>query len=201
MQGSRLQEITELEREPDGNSRSWGVHMHLFQKESNRDTKLALFGGIGLGALLMYVFDPERGARRRALARDKALRAYNRTGDLLGKRARDLRNRSKGLAAKARPRVDEAAVPDDVLTERVRARIGHAVGHPGSIEVSSRDGIVSLAGPVLAKEVDGLLDTARKTPGVEDVENRLDVRERPGDAPGLQGTPRTGSRRSEPPRV
>ena len=32
---------------------------------------VALIGGVGLGAALMYIFDPDRGGRRRALIRDK----------------------------------------------------------------------------------------------------------------------------------
>ena len=32
---------------------------------------VALIGGVGLGAALMYIFDPDRGKRRRALVQDK----------------------------------------------------------------------------------------------------------------------------------
>ncbi len=35
--------------------------------------QLSLLGGIGLGAALMYMVDPDRGKRRRALVRDKLL--------------------------------------------------------------------------------------------------------------------------------
>lgn len=34
--------------------------------------------GAGIGALGMYLFDPDRGKRRRTLVRDKAVRAWRR---------------------------------------------------------------------------------------------------------------------------
>ncbi len=63
---------------------------------------MALFSGIGLGALLMYVFDPERGRRRRALARDKAVRLAHKTGGLIGARSSDLNNRARGILAEVK---------------------------------------------------------------------------------------------------
>lgn len=65
------------------------------------NTALALLAGIGLGAALMYLLDPERGRTRRALLRDKVVSLSNQTGDALGKTARDLRNRAQGVIAEA----------------------------------------------------------------------------------------------------
>jgi hypothetical protein len=64
------------------------------------------------------------------------------------------------------------------------------VGHPGSIEVAADAGVVTLSGPVLEDEVDDLLSAVRDTPGVEDVEDHLEVHAEPDDVPGLQGDPR-----------
>ena len=60
-----------------------------------------LLTGVTLGAGLMYLFDPERGRRRRALLRDKAVSLSSQTGDALGRTARDLSNRATGVAAEA----------------------------------------------------------------------------------------------------
>jgi len=67
----------------------------------------ALLGGIGLGAAVMYVLDPQGGRRRRALARDKAVSLANKTSKVVSARSRDLANRAKGVAAEARSIVVE----------------------------------------------------------------------------------------------
>jgi hypothetical protein len=55
--------------------------------------------GAGVGAGLMYYFDPEGGRRRRALLRDKVTKISNRTVDTVESTSRDLRNRAQGVVA------------------------------------------------------------------------------------------------------
>jgi hypothetical protein len=95
------------------------------------------------------------------------------------------------VVAELRGRLSSAPVDDDVLRERVRTRIGTAVGHPGAIDVGVADGTVTLRGPVLADEVDRLVRRVRSVRGVRDAINQLDVHDEPGQVPGLQGQPRT----------
>jgi len=89
----------------------------------------SVFTGIGLGAGLMYLLDPDRGRRRRALMRDKTLSAWRRTGRAIRGTACDLGNRARGIVAEANaafrrregtdypdssttgPRTDEASIP------------------------------------------------------------------------------------------
>jgi uncharacterized membrane protein len=149
--------------------------------------ELTLLGGIGLGAALMYVLDPDRGRRRRALARDILVSAANRTPDAIGATARDLRNRARGLAAQAGSMFSDEGATDEVLVARVRSKMGRVVSHPGSIEVAADQGRVTLSGPVLAHEVDDLLSCVRQVPGVAAVDVRLEVHKQAGDVPGLQG--------------
>jgi hypothetical protein len=94
----------------------------IFQTRSNRGKAATLLGGIGIGAALMYLLDPDRGARRRALARDKAIHLGRVTGERLGARSRDLRNRAQGVAARAKRGKSNEAPPDDVLEARVADR-------------------------------------------------------------------------------
>jgi hypothetical protein len=56
----------------------------------------------GLGAAIMYVLDPDSGRRRRAVARDRALRAANDTQEAIEDTARDLRNRAQGTVAEVK---------------------------------------------------------------------------------------------------
>ena len=163
--------------------------MKFFVKDTDSiiRTGATLLGGLGLGAALMYVLDPERGKRRRALVRDKAVRVANRTGERLEARSRDLKNRMRGVKAEAKSLTHAEPVDDTVLEERVRAEIGRAVTTPGGIEVAATAGDVTLSGPVLAKEVDDLLSAVRGVRGVADVVNALEVYETPEDVPALQG--------------
>lgn len=57
--------------------------------------------GVGLGAGLMYLLDPQSGRRRRAVAKDKAVSVLKEGGTALGKKSRHLGNRGKGLVLEA----------------------------------------------------------------------------------------------------
>jgi gas vesicle protein len=60
-----------------------------------------ILGGAALGALTMFLLDPDKGRRRRALARDKMYSAAIRTGKRIDAKSRDVANRAKGLRAEA----------------------------------------------------------------------------------------------------
>jgi uncharacterized membrane protein len=152
-------------------------------------------GSLLAGAGLMYLLDPGSGKRRRARLRDRAVHAGNAAGEAIGTTSRDLRNRAAGVAAQTRALVRGEDVPDRVLAERIRSKLGRVVSHPGSIEVAARRGAVTLSGPVLAREEEDLVSCVSSVRGVRSVENRLDVHEQPGGVPGLQGgAPRPGLR-------
>jgi uncharacterized membrane protein len=77
----------------------------------------------------------------------------------------------------------------------VRSKVGRLVSHPGALEVTARDGRVTLQGPILAHEVDCLVRGVSSVPGVTGVDNRLDIHQEAGDVPALQGgTERPGER-------
>ena len=61
-----------------------------------------MFSGLALGALTMFLLDPDKGRRRRALARDKIYSTGVRTRKRIDAKSRDLVNRAKGLRAEAR---------------------------------------------------------------------------------------------------
>lgn len=146
-----------------------------------------LLGGIGIGAALMYLLDPDRGSRRRALVIDKLSSAAHRTPAALGATGRDLRNRAQGLAASAKSVFASSDASDEVIVRRVCSQIGRVVAHPSSIKVTAGGGRVTLSGLALASERDDLLSAVGKVRGVKDVENQLEVHEQAGNVPGLQG--------------
>lgn len=65
----------------------------------------AILTGVGIGAALMYLFDPQGGNRRRALIRDKAVALKNDAEETISGKAEDLSNRVKGLMHEAKSAV------------------------------------------------------------------------------------------------
>jgi uncharacterized membrane protein len=150
--------------------------------------------GFLAGAGLMYLMDPDRGARRRALVRDQAVRASHRLAEGAEATGRDLRNRASGTAAELRSRFRREMADDEILHERVRAALGRVVSHPGAVTVSVTDGQVTLQGQVLAHELDDLVRTVAAVRGVSDVRNELVVSSSPEGVPSLQGGRRREAR-------
>jgi uncharacterized membrane protein len=135
----------------------------------------------------MYFLDPDRGARRRALARDRGEHAAHRFRALLSHAGIELRARARGAVAETRSKMHADQPDDALLVERVRAVLGHAVSHPHAIHVAAEGGCVTLGGPVLRAEVSRLLAKALTVPGVRRVHDALEVHE-PGERlPALQG--------------
>jgi hypothetical protein len=135
----------------------------------------------------MYWLDPDRGRRRRALVRDRVAHLRRVGDDAISATAADVANRARGLVAEAAALLRHESVPDDVLAERVRARLGLSVSHPGAITVTVCEGVIGLDGQVLAAEIQPLVARVRRTRGVRGVENRLDVHRSPEAVPALQG--------------
>ena len=154
--------------------------------ETDRGKQLSLLMGIGIGATLMFFLDPNRGARRRALVRDKSVKASHRLAESFSGHAEDAGNRVKGRAAEARASISGTQPTNHQLTSHVRSELGHRVEHAKAIKVHSDDGRVTLSGFVLRNELDDVLDTVRSVRGVRDVVSQLQVRETPGDIPALQ---------------
>ncbi len=57
--------------------------------------------GLALGAIAMFILDPQQGRRRRALARDKMVHYGREVGDFASRTTKDLSNRAYGLAKEA----------------------------------------------------------------------------------------------------
>lgn len=138
-------------------------------------------------ALATCYFDRQQGAARRARVRDQIysrlshLDAATRVGLV------DTRNRLRGTFGTLRTRITGRHVDDEVLSERVRAKLGRFVAHPHSVEVAASSGVVTVSGPILAHEHKALRRAIGSVPGVRKVIDRLEVHKQAGDVPGLQG--------------
>jgi hypothetical protein len=146
-----------------------------------------LMTGAAVGAALLFVLDPNRGAKRRAMLRDKLVRAGRVAAEGAGTTARDMSNRARAVAASVRGRFSDDDASDDVVRERVRATLGRASSHPRALDVDVRDGRVTLRGPILASEARGVLAVTASVRGVQGVVDELERHETAAGIPSLQG--------------
>jgi hypothetical protein len=143
--------------------------------------------GLGLGTAAMFLLDPDRGKRRRALLRDKLAWAARKTAEAIDTTARDVSNRTRGLAAEFQSKLAHEQPDDQVLVERVRAKLGRVVSHPSAINVTARDGCLTLRGPILASELKKTESCVLSVIGVRELSNELEVHDSAENNPALQG--------------
>lgn len=148
--------------------------------------RIVIAAATAFGAGLMYWLDPSAGRRRRARAVEKAIHWRQAGVHEVDMTVRDVGHRLYGRALEARARLKREPVASGVLVQRVRARIGRLVSHPGAICVTAADGYVTLSGAVLADEVTRLISAVRAVRGVREVLSDLQVHETPSSVPSLQ---------------
>src|SRR5512140_1840504 len=103
--------------------------------------------GLAIGAAAMYLLDPDKGRRRRALLRDRLNVLGSDIAELAHDAARDSANRLQGVRARVdRVRSGSDGSIDELrLIERVRAALGRVVSHPHAIQVGAMQGTVRLS--------------------------------------------------------
>lgn len=175
------------------------AHQHREHQESTPSGNggFHLLAGLGLGALIMYLGDPQSGRRRRALLKDQYVHTARKVQQGTDVVLRDATNRAHGLVSSARGWIEHRReeADDPVLMGRVRAALGRATSHPHAVEVQSIAGAVTLRGVALASEADALVAAIEKVPGVKSVDNQLQLHDSPEGIPSLQGgVPRRGMR-------
>ncbi|MDB5927497.1 MAG: hypothetical protein JWN13_6433 [Betaproteobacteria bacterium] len=136
-----------------------------------------LFIGTAFGGAAMYLLDPQQGRRRRALLRDRAVKAQSNVRDILDAGKRDVSNRAAAATGRARSMFRRRNATDQVLVDRVRSRMGRYIAHPGDVDVTASGGRVVLSGYILAHEHSDLIDAIGQVPDVNTVVDRLKVYE------------------------
>lgn len=130
-----------------------------------------LLSSIGLGAALMYLFDPERGKARRSQIGDKVKSTAADAEHSAEKLAQNIRNRAAGMKAKMSN--TEQAVDDDVLVARIRSALGHVTSHADRVEVEVSLGYATLRGELAEADIEKAIECAEKVDGVIEVDNQL----------------------------
>jgi osmotically-inducible protein OsmY len=131
---------------------------------------------VGTGAGLMYLFDPQQGNRRRAMARDRAAGMFRRLIRRTERMGRGAAAQAYGVKQKATHMREEPKDLDDVtLARKVETEIFRDADAPkGQVSVNAANGVVTLRGEVESTDlVDDLEKRTRKVSGVERVENLL----------------------------
>ncbi len=85
-------------------------------KKKHIRSGVAALSGLGAGALMMFLFDPQRGRGRRAFIRDKATGLKNDVQDTVSAKATHLSNRAKGVVHEARSAVFGSSGETDDLS-------------------------------------------------------------------------------------
>lgn len=134
-----------------------------------------LIGGVGATAAAFWFADPKRGAARRAAFVRGAGTLMEKARSEGEKTVRDLQNQVSGLAARMRSHVEPGDSSDNVIEARLRSRLGRLAAHVRRVRVLCDHGVVTLWGPVYDYEVASVLDAARSTPGVVEVQDHLEA--------------------------
>jgi osmotically-inducible protein OsmY len=147
------------------------------------DMKKILFAALG-AAGATYLFDPQNGARRRNVARDRVAAFFRRRSRGAAQRARYAQGVAQGAVHQATAAVSgdkERTYDDATLTSKVESEIFRAPDAPkGRVNVNVEHGIVYLRGELdRPEQIESLVAAARQVDGVRDVQSLLH----------LEGTP------------
>jgi len=155
--------------------------------------------GLGMGLGLMYFLDPQRGRRRRRLAQDQAVHLRNQSSRTLIQGVKHVAFRTQGAWSHLRSTLNRNSEPpsNEVLVARVRSKIGRVTSHPHAIQVSAREGRITLQGSILESEVDPVIHAIQRVPGVQQIQPQFHVFSHSEGVPELQGSRRSDSRSSQ----
>jgi osmotically-inducible protein OsmY len=135
----------------------------------------------------MFLWDPDRGKGRRTTWSERAQSRCRGASEAVAAHSRDLSNRARGAMSDVKASTEVETPPtDEVLTDRVRSRLGHLVTHAHSLDVAVDDGIVTISGPVASGVEPPLVDEISRVPGVRDVETDLREQELTESTPELR---------------
>ncbi|HEY8446905.1 MAG TPA: BON domain-containing protein [Thermomicrobiales bacterium] len=144
---------------------------------------LPLAAGGVTGATVMYLADPDRGRRRRALARDRAGSIVRHSRRRVGRFGKRTGATLTGTAIRIwhLPRRPEPAANDQMLTDRILSQAFRDRDIPrGQININVEDGVAVLRGQLEhPDQIRALREAVAKVPGVREVESYLHLPEMP----------------------
>ena len=136
--------------------------------------RIALWSAFG--AALAYFFNPQNGARRRHVARDRVLAFFRSRARGASRTARRAKADAYGVEQKLRHREEVPKDYDDAtLAHKVESEIFRDSDAPkGSVSVNAEGGVIQLRGEIDRPElIEELVEKTRRVQGVRGVENLL----------------------------
>jgi osmotically-inducible protein OsmY len=148
---------------------------------------------IAVGAAGMYFLDPERGARRRNVARDRLMASARDVQREAEQRAHQATSTAEGVAQRVQHDLGSAsssarvALDDYTLAQKVETELFRNPSlDKGKINVNAENGVVVLRGQVAhPEEINSIEEQVRRIDGVHNVDNKLHLPGTP--APGGSG--------------
>jgi osmotically-inducible protein OsmY len=135
---------------------------------------------LGIGAVIAaatYFFDPQNGARRRNMTRDRVMSFFRQGGRRAGRAGRAVASEAYGLKQKAThlKEEDKGEIDDVTLARKVETEIFRGADVPkGQVNINAESGVVYLRGELDNPDlIQDLEKAARKVQGVREVENLL----------------------------
>jgi osmotically-inducible protein OsmY len=128
---------------------------------------------MGFGALLAYLFDPDRGKGRRSKLEDQARARMRDTAGKVSRRSKYEAGRVRGLAHEVLSTEDPPR-NDAELLQKVRSEALGPAGLTGDIEIRVDDGVVVLVGqPVGEDREQELIERIEDVAGVSSIRSEL----------------------------
>jgi len=149
------------------------ANAHLQEENVQR---VGLLVSAAVGAILMYLLDPDRGTVRRATLRDRTVHAGRLGWRWIRNSSEDVMNRMRGMVVESRARMLWQRPSDAVLIERVRSEMGHVIRYPHKVTVTAEAGVIYLSGVVLVDEKEALIRSISRVPGVLGIRDSLEER-------------------------
>jgi osmotically-inducible protein OsmY len=151
---------------------------------------ISFAAGAAVGAAAAHFLDPDSGARRRAVARDKAFSKAKEGASTVQAQAKQAAGQAKGAAAEAAPTPPRLHDADDVtLARKVETEIFRDADAPkGGVSVDVQAGVAYLRGTVSdATWIERFGEAAKQVEGISGVKNLLHTTGTPAPAPEPRG--------------